>query len=117
MTEASHVLDVERVRQLFDLRANYNALFGGTYEEDPYPLWADLRRQAAVHPGIVHELTGFDGPAFFHGLPFPDRPHFSAFSYAACDAIYRDDNIFSSSPEAIELSTDEVGPLNSILSM
>jgi cytochrome P450 len=117
MADAAHVLDVERVRQLFDLRANYNALFGGTYEEDPYPLWADLRRQAAVHPGIVHELTGFEGPAFFHGLPFPDRPHFSAFTYAACDAVYRDDRMFASSPDAVELSTDEVGPLNSILSM
>jgi cytochrome P450 len=117
MTDTSPVLDVERVRELFDLRANYNALFGGTYEEDPYPTWSALRQASAVHPGIVHELTGFEGPAFFHGLPFPDRPHFSAFSYAACDSIYRDDKIFSSSPEAIELSTDEVGPLNSILSM
>jgi cytochrome P450 len=117
MTDTSPVLDVERVRELFDLRANYNALFGGTYEEDPYPTWSDLRQASAVHPGIVHELTGFEGPAFFHGLPFPDRPHFSAFSYAACDSIYRDDKIFSSSSEAIELSTDEVGPLNSILSM
>jgi cytochrome P450 len=117
MTDTSPVLDVERVRELFDLRANYNALFGGTYEEDPYPTWSDLRQASAVHPGIVHELTGFEGPAFFHGLPFPDRPHFSAFSYAACDSIYRDDKVFSSSPEAIELSTDEVGPLNSILSM
>jgi cytochrome P450 len=117
MTDASQVLDVERVRELFDLRANHNALFGGSYEEDPYPVWSDLRQQAPVHPGVVHELTGFEGPAFFHGLPFPDRPHFSAFSYAACDSIYRDDKVFSSSPEAVELSTDEVGPLNSILSM
>jgi cytochrome P450 len=117
MTDASQVLDVERVRELFDLRANYNALFGGAYEEDPYPAWADLREEAPVHPGVVHELTGYEGPAFFHGLPFPDRPHFSAFSYAACDSVYRDDKVFSSSPEAIELSTAEVGPLNSILSM
>ena len=117
MTAPSEVLDSERVRQLFDLRANYNALFGGAYEDDPYPVWADLREQAPVHSGIVHELTGFDGPAFFHGLPFEDRPHFSAFSYAACDGVYRDDKTFASSDEAVELSTDEVGPLNSILSM
>ncbi len=117
MPEATPVLDAERVRQLFDLRANFNALFGGNYEDDPYPIWADLREQAPVHPGIVHELTGFDGPAFFHGLPFPDRPHFSAFSYAACDSVYRDDKVFASSPEAIELSTDDISPLNSMLSM
>jgi cytochrome P450 len=117
MTDASQVLDVERVRALFDLRANFNALFGGNYEDDPYPIWADLRERAPVHPGVLHELTGFEGPAFFHGLPYPDRPHFSAFSYAACDSAYRDDKIFASSPEAIELSTDDVSPLNSMLSM
>jgi cytochrome P450 len=117
MTDASQVLDVERVRALFDLRANYNALFGGGYEDDPYPIWADLREQAPVHPGVVHELTGFEGPAFFHGLPYPDRPHFSAFSYAACDSVYRNDKVFASSPVAIELSTDDVSPLNSLLSM
>jgi cytochrome P450 len=117
MTDASQVLDVERVRALFDLRANYNALFGGGYEDDPYPIWADLREQAPVHPGVVHELTGFEGPAFFHGLPYPDRPHFSAFSYAACDSVYRNDRVFASSPVAIELSTDDVSPLNSLLSM
>ena len=117
MTDASQVLDVERVRALFDLRANFNALFGGNYEDDPYPIWADLRERAPVHPGVLHELTGFEGPAFFHGLPYPDRPHFSAFSYAAGDSAYRDDKIFASSPEAIELSTDDVSPLNSMLSM
>jgi len=117
MTDASQVLDVERVRALFDLRANFNALFGGNYEDDPYPIWTGLRERAPVHPGVVHELTGFEGPAFFHGLPYPDRPHFSAFSYAACDSVYRDDKIFASSPEAIELSTDDVSPLNSMLSM
>jgi cytochrome P450 len=117
MTDGTQVLDAERVRALFDLRANFNALFGGNYEDDPYPIWSELREQAPVHPGVVHELTGFDGPAFFHGLPYPDRPHFSAFTYAACDSVYRDDKVFASSPEAIELSTDDVSPLNSMLSM
>ncbi len=117
MTEAGEVLDPVRVRELFDLRTNTNVLFGGSYEEDPYPVWAELRERAAVHPGVVHELTGFDGPAFFHGLPFDDRPHFSAFTFAACDSVYRDATIFSSSAQAVDLSTEEVGPLNSILSM
>jgi cytochrome P450 len=117
VTQASHVLDPERVRELFDLRANYNALFNGNYEGDPYPAWSELRERAPVHPGVVHQLTGFEGPAFFHGLPYPDRPHFSAFGYAACDAVYRDDKTFASSAEAVDLSTDDVGPLNSMLSM
>ena len=29
----------------------------------------------------VHELTGYPGDWFFQGLPYPDRPHFSAFSF------------------------------------
>ena len=38
----------------------------------------------------MHELTGYSGDWFFQGLPYPDRPHFSAFSYEACDAAFRD---------------------------
>ena len=115
MTAAS--LDRNRVRELFDLRVNYLAQYSGQYEEDPYPAWHHLREQAPVHPGIVHELTGFDGPAFFHGLPYPDRPHFSAFSFAACDAAYRNDEVFASSPEAIDPVKGELTALNSMLSM
>jgi cytochrome P450 len=70
-----------------------------------------------VHPGIVHELTGLDGDAMFHGLPYPDLPHFSAFSFAACDAAYRDDAVFASSPEAVDLAGGELSALNSMLSM
>ena len=36
-----------------------------------------------MHEGVVHELTGFEGPAFFQGLPYPDRPHYSVFSFEA----------------------------------
>ena len=80
-------------------------------------MWHRLRKQADVHPGIVHELTGFAGPASFHGLPSPDRPHFSAFSFAACDAVYRNDEVFASSPNAVDPVNGEVATLNSMLSM
>jgi cytochrome P450 len=111
-------LDRARIRELFDLRVSFNALFGGTYDQDPYPIWHRLREQAPVHAGIVHELTGFDAPAFFHGLPEPDRPHFSAFSYEACDAAYRNDEVFASSPEAAAVNLDgELAVTNSMLSM
>ena len=66
-----------------------------------------LRANAAVHPGIVHELTGMEGDAFFHGLPYPDRPHFSAFSFEACDAVYRDPEVFASSPAPVEITFEE----------
>jgi cytochrome P450 len=70
-----------------------------------------------MHPGIVHELTGYGGVALFQGLPYPDRPHFSAFSYAACDAAFRNDELFASSPEPVDLANGELGALNSMLSM
>ena len=51
-----------------------------------------------MHEGIVGPLVGFDGEAFFQGLPFPDRPHFSAFDFATCDQIFRDGDTFVSKP-------------------
>ena len=110
-------LDRNRIRELFDLRSNTNLIAGGDYTDDPYPIWHDLRASATVHPGTVHELTGYDGTPSFHGLPFPDRPHFSTFSYAACDAAYRDDKVFASSPDAADDPSAEVGYEQSMLMM
>jgi cytochrome P450 len=113
----TQVLDLDRVRRLFDLRGSYLVQLGGAYEDDPYPKWHALRDQAPVHEGVVHELTGFAGPASFHGLPYSDRPHFSAFSFAACDRIYRDNDLFASSPDPVDLAHGSLDPLNSMLSM
>ena len=73
----------------------------------PVPGVAPAARAGPVHEGIVHELTGYDGTAFFQGLPYPDRPHFSAFSYEACDAAFRDDELFASSPADERVDTTE----------
>jgi cytochrome P450 len=70
-----------------------------------------------VHEGTVHGLTGVHENLLFHGLPSEDRPHFSAFSWAACDAAYRDPEVFASSPDLVDLASGEVGPTNSMLSM
>ncbi|MBH0780424.1 cytochrome P450 [Nocardia bovistercoris] len=110
-------LDRDRVRELFDLRGPHMALSGGCYDGDPYPAWHRLRERAEVHPGVVHELTGYDQPAYFAGLPFPDRPHYSAFSFAACDTAYRNPEIFASSPVPVDPNTGDLNPLNSMLSM
>jgi cytochrome P450 len=110
-------LDRDRVRELFDLRGSYLAQVGGGFEEDPYPVWHRLREQAAVHPGVVHELTGYEGAAFFQGLPHPDRPHFSAFTWEACDAAYRDAEVFSASLEPVDPDDGRFGATNSMLSM
>jgi cytochrome P450 len=113
-----NLLDVRRVRQLFDLRSSYLAVFGGAYDGDPNAIWAQLREQAPVHPGTVHELSGISEPYMFHGLPYPDRPHFSAFTYEACDAAYRNPELFASSEDAVGADFDAAPNVqNSMLSM
>ena len=47
----------------------------------------------------MHELSGVQEDFFWHGLPYPDRPHFTAFSYAALDAAYRNPELFASSED------------------
>ncbi|CAO5160632.1 Cytochrome P450 [Frankia sp. AiPs1] len=112
---ATHLLDRERVRKLFDLRSSYNLATGGDYGSDPNPVWHELRERAPVHPGTVHELTGYQGDAFFHGLPESDRPHFSTFSFAVCDEVYRNEKLFSSSTD---LGTQgDIGVGTSLLTM
>ena len=77
-------LDRKRLRELFDLGGEVYARSGGGYADDPRPGLHRLRETGPVHEGTVHELLGFEGPAAFHGLPYPDRPHYSAFSFEAC---------------------------------
>ncbi|NKQ53997.1 cytochrome P450 [Amycolatopsis sp. K13G38] len=115
MTEA-RALDRDRIKTLFDLRSSFNSRSGGDVTGDPYPAWRRLREQAAVHEGTVHELTGYPGDYVFQGLPEPDRPHFSAFSYGALDTVYRNPQVFSSSSEPVDLD-GEPAATNSMLSM
>jgi cytochrome P450 len=114
---STETLDRERLRELFDLRSSYNVHSGGDYVDDPYPVWHELRARAPVHPGTVHELTGYPGDAFFQGLPFPDRPHFSAFTYEALANAYKDAEVFASSPEPVDPVGDDIGVQSSMLSM
>ena len=43
-------------------------------------------------------FVGYDGPATFHGVPDPGRPHYSVFSFAECDAVYRNEDLWHSAP-------------------
>ena len=113
----AHLLDRDRIRDLFDLRSSYNARSGGDFTADPYPVWHRLREQAEVHEGTVHELTGCPGSPVFQGLPEPDRPHYSAFSHAALDDAYRDPGLFASSPDPVDLEDGAPSATNSMLSM
>jgi len=94
------LLDEARLHQLFDLRSPVYASRGGTFDVDPYPAFHRLRQSGPVHEGVVGPLVGYTGDGFFQGLPFPERPHFSAFDFATCDAALRDPATFSSSPAA-----------------
>ncbi|MEX5713483.1 cytochrome P450 [Parafrankia sp. FMc6] len=111
------LLDRARLREVFDLRNEANLGTVAGYEEDPYPRWHELRELAAVHPGTLHELTGFSGPVLFQGLPFEDRPHFTAFTFAACDEALKNQEVFASSSVAVDLEGGRLAPLNSIFSM
>lgn len=115
--DSSSLLDRDRIREIFDLRKHAGAFSGGDYTDDPYPRWAELREQAPVHEGIVHVLTGYEGDAFFHGLPYDDGPHFSAFSWEACDDAFRDAATFASWPHPIDPTSGEIGFFSSMLVM
>jgi cytochrome P450 len=97
-TSEFDALDPARIRRLFDLRSNVYASRGGAFEEDPYPAFHRLRETGPVHDGIVGPLIGFHGDAFFQGLPYPELPHFSAFDFATCDAVFRDGETYISKP-------------------
>ena len=116
---ASVQLDRERIRELFDLRRRGDARGGGlepvVYTGDPYPVLHRLRETGPVHEGVVHELLGFEHPAFFQGLPEPDRPHFSVFDFETCDRVFRDEVTFPSSPEPVR--GEAGGMSNSMLYM
>jgi cytochrome P450 len=91
------LLDPIRLRELFDLRSDVYASRGGAFEGDPYPVFHTLRESGPVHLGTPGELVGFTGPAYFAGLPHPDRPHFTVFDYATCNEVVRDVETFSAS--------------------
>lgn len=113
-------LDIARVRELFDLRGGSFAFTGGGFRGDPYPRWADLRESGPVHEGTLHELTGFDGAAFWHGVPEEGRRHFSCFSYDTCDEAQRNTEVFASSPETVEgreIDISQISLFNSMLAM
>lgn len=116
MTVARPLLDMDRVRELFDLRGSYVAAVGGGYAEDPYPRWHELRTQAPVHEGTPHALHGIEEDLRFHGLPWPDRPHYTAFTYAACEQVLKNPDVFASSDTQVDFAA-EAAITNSMLSM
>ncbi len=91
------LLDRERIRTLFDLRSDVYATRGGSFAVDPNPTFRALRESGPVHPGAPHEALGWTGDVFFQGLPYPQRPHFSAYDYETCATVLKDDRCFVTS--------------------
>ncbi|AEV71764.1 cytochrome P450 [Mycolicibacterium rhodesiae NBB3] len=110
-------LDRERLRELFDLRSSYNEYVGGGYRDDPYPVWHRLREQGPVLPGTLHQLMGLNDNLFFHGLPYPDRQHFTLLDYDTCFVAYRNSEVFASSADPVDLEGGPLSITNSMLSM
>lgn len=94
-----HVLERGRIRTLFDLRGETYATRGGSFDVDPYPTFHRLREAGPVHAGTPHEALGWTGDVFFQGLPYPNRPHFTAYDFDSCSAVFRDEAHFVTNPE------------------
>jgi cytochrome P450 len=93
VTTADENLDGE-----LDPFAAFDRSHGAGAVRDPYPRFAELRRQSPVHPGTLISLTGFtpDIPTMgLYGID-PGATPFVAFSFAAVERVYRDASTFSS---------------------
>ena len=94
-------LDRERLRSLFDLSSSVYASRGGSFAEDPYPVFHRLRETGPVHPGAPHEALGWTGDVFFQGLPYPQRAHFTAYDHDTCSTVLKDDARFVTRVETL----------------
>lgn len=70
-----------------DAQARFDAGMGADGDASPYPMLADLRARAAVHPGWP-EMSIFDNPA-------DGRQIFSAYTFDAVKSVFTDNKTFS----------------------
>jgi cytochrome P450 len=70
-----------------DAQARFDAGMGADGDASPYPMFADLRAAAAVHPGWP-EMGIFDNPA-------EGQQIFSAYTFDAVKAVFTDNETFS----------------------
>jgi cytochrome P450 len=79
--------------ELYDVRREAQVM-GNLVEEDRTAAISALRTKAPVHAGYLRELLNL--PEHFRHSLAKGRPGFTALSYAACDAAFRDPKRFSS---------------------
>jgi cytochrome P450 len=89
----------------------FDRALGAERIRNPYPKFAELRRQAPIHEGGLWTLFGLEDPA---SVVYRETPFYSAVSYESVTQILRDGSRFSSSSYA-----DVMGPVmgHSILEM
>jgi cytochrome P450 len=81
----------------FDPFEAFDRSHGAGLVRDPYPAFAELRRESPVHRGEIAALTGLDSE-----LPVPDpsvgiaEVTYTAFSHAAVERVFREAATFSS---------------------
>ena len=84
-----------------DVFALFEAAHGAGEVIDPYPRWAELRRESPVHEGDLDPMVEAGAPSIFG-----DRPVFTALSYDAVAEVLRDSERFST-----EIFNEVMGPV------
>ena len=84
--------DDPRYRELFDPAKEAQAS-SGMVVPDLTPAMCALRERGPVLPGSLRQLLNL--PALHHGFD-RERPHYTIFSYAACERAFRENMVFSS---------------------
>ncbi|MET0143438.1 MAG: cytochrome P450 [Ilumatobacteraceae bacterium] len=90
-TDPDGPTEAERFAELYDVE-KHAVGNDGILVEDPYPDFARLREEAPVHEGKVSDLLG----APINPSMRPDVPHYSLFSFEACNTALRENETFSS---------------------
>lgn len=80
-------------KELYDVRREAEAM-GNLVEEDVGPRIAALQAQAPVHKGKLRELLGL--PAHDRHVLAVGKQHYTALTYEACEAAFRQPKVFSS---------------------
>lgn len=84
--------DDPRYKEMFSV-ANETLHAGHVLVDDPYPAFAALRAQGAVHAGnIVESVTGRPDPQFSGST----RPHFTTLTFETCSKALVDNETYSS---------------------
>ena len=85
-------------RDVFEM---FEAAHGAGVVVDPYPRWAELRRERAVHEGDLFSIFQAGAPSIFG-----DRPVFTVLGYDAVAEVLRDSDRFCT-----EIFNDVMGPV------